>query len=166
LQILSSEKLSSGQLPLFDAGVEAGRDVSESLASLLDRLSSRLGADAVLKISPAENAIPERACQGTPFQSSISSDGKAQNLPALLERPLRLLHTPVSISMEWPERMSWHGKRIALQNMAGPERIESGWWSESSAHRDYYIAETGSGARYWVFQRRDDARWFLHGTFE
>ena len=166
LQVLSSEKMGSGQLPLFDAGAEANSDVSESLASLLDRLTSRLGADAVLKVSPAESAIPERAWKGSPFQRSNLLDGKAQNLPGLLERPLRLLPVPVSISMEWPEWMSWRGKRIALRTITGPERIESGWWDESQARRDYFVIQAATGARYWVFQRLDDARWFLHGTFE
>ena len=165
LQVLSSEKMGSGQLPLFDAGADADHDVSESLASLLDRLASRLGADAVFKISPGENAIPERAYKGTSFQTSIPSE-KARNLPALLERPLRLLQSPVSISMEWSERMSLRGKQIVLRKITRPERIESGWWSEFPAHRDYYIAESESGARYWLFQRLEDAQWFLHGTFE
>lgn len=165
LQILSSEKMGPGQLPLFDAGTEAGRDVSESLAALLDRLASHLGPHAVLKVRPLERAIPERAFECVPFQSSDAS--AAQTAAALpLERPLRLLRAPIPVAVQWPDRFLWRGKRVELHRVLGPERIESDWWSESPARRDYFIAESKSGARYWLFQRLDDQRWFLHGTFE
>ena len=46
----------------------------------------------------------------------------------------------------------------------GPERIETAWWRGPTVRRDYYIVETASGARYWIF-RRLGSEWFLHGTF-
>lgn len=166
LQVQSSEKMGDGQLPLFDAGAGRDQDVSENLASLLDRLASRLGADAVLNVSPVESAIPERAYKGASFQNSSPSE-KAAQPHEVHERPVRLLAEPQSILMEWTElRMNCRGKQIALQTISAAERIESGWWSECSVRRDYYIAETESGARYWLFQRLEDSRWFLHGTFE
>jgi protein ImuB len=53
--------------------------------------------------------------------------------------------------------------------VAGPERIEGGWWGETAA-RDYYIAQGETAALFWVYRERvlnDDveARWFLHGLF-
>jgi protein ImuB len=54
----------------------------------------------------------------------------------------------------------------------GPERIETAWWRGPTVRRDYYIVETASGARYWIFRRlrgasggRPGSEWFLHGTF-
>jgi protein ImuB len=64
----------------------------------------------------------------------------------------------------------------------GPERIETAWWRGPTVRRDYYIVETASGARYWIFRRlgfrrlgfrrlgsgsagRLGSEWFLHGTF-
>ena len=54
----------------------------------------------------------------------------------------------------------------------GPERIETAWWRGPTVRRDYYVVETGLGARYWIFRRlgsgsagRPGSEWFLHGTF-
>lgn len=58
----------------------------------------------------------------------------------------------------------------------GPERIETAWWRGPTVRRDYYVVETTSGARYWIFRRLragradrsvrpGESEWFLHGTF-
>jgi protein ImuB len=54
----------------------------------------------------------------------------------------------------------------------GPERIETAWWRGPTVRRDYYVVETTTGARYWIFRRlgsgsasRSGGEWFLHGTF-
>ncbi len=59
----------------------------------------------------------------------------------------------------------------------GPERIETAWWRGPTVRRDYYVVETATGARYWIFRRpgfrrlgsgpanRSGGEWFLHGTF-
>jgi protein ImuB len=53
-----------------------------------------------------------------------------------------------------------------LSLIAGPERIESGWWDEADVKRDYFIAQTADLATLWVYRdRRQPGRWFLHGIF-
>jgi protein ImuB len=58
-----------------------------------------------------------------------------------------------------------------LQLLAGPERIESGWWDGALAARDYFIASATDGALVWVFRARlplgaaDGGGWFLQGRF-
>jgi protein ImuB len=47
--------------------------------------------------------------------------------------------------------------------LAGPERIESGWWDGDDAKRDYFIARLSDGALGWVY--REEGQWFLHGLF-
>jgi protein ImuB len=47
----------------------------------------------------------------------------------------------------------------------GPERIETAWWRGPSVRRDYYVVETRTGARFWLFRRLQDGAWFLHGVF-
>jgi protein ImuB len=164
LHVLASEPLGSGQLPLFDARAEAGFDASENLALLLDRLVSRLGAGAVLRVRAEEDALPERAYRTStleeprPPQAAAPADSAA--------RPLRVLPQPIPVSVEFPSRLRWRNRTVALRAVTGPERIESGWWRDEPARRDYYVAEAASGTRYWLFQRLDDARWFLHGLFE
>jgi len=50
--------------------------------------------------------------------------------------------------------------------LAGPERLESGWWDGDDARRDYYIIETSRGQRAWAFAPvGQQGPWMLHGWF-
>ena len=52
--------------------------------------------------------------------------------------------------------------------LAGPERIESGWWDGEAADvcRDYFVARRPDHSLVWVFrERRAPHGWFLHGYF-
>ena len=59
--------------------------------------------------------------------------------------------------------------------LAGPERIDSGWWDGAEARRDYFIARTGRSLA-WIYRERSAENcgagpierrggWFLHGIF-
>jgi protein ImuB len=64
-----------------------------------------------------------------------------------------------------------------LQLLSGPERIESGWWDDGLAGRDYFIAATAEGALVWIYRERlplsrsaneeegSESGWFLQGRF-
>jgi hypothetical protein len=43
-----------------------------------------------------------------------------------------------------------------LTLVAGPERIESGWWDGADARRDYFVAIDGKACWLWIF--RDSRR--------
>jgi protein ImuB len=51
--------------------------------------------------------------------------------------------------------------------LAGPERIESGWWDGDEASRDYFVARLSDGALGWIYREGDlsSVHWFLHGLF-
>ncbi|HEX7638185.1 MAG TPA: DNA polymerase Y family protein, partial [Burkholderiaceae bacterium] len=56
--------------------------------------------------------------------------------------------------------------------VAGPERLETGWWDDEAARvaRDYFIAQAEDGALLWVYRFRhapEDGQsgWYLHGRF-
>ena len=51
-----------------------------------------------------------------------------------------------------------------LELLAGPERIESGWWDGGEVARDYFIARAPSSALLWIFRARGGG-WYLHGLF-
>jgi protein ImuB len=73
----------------------------------------------------------------------------------LLERPRPL---PTRAAQPWLDG--------PLDLLAGPERIESGWWDAQPVRRDYYLARAASGTRVWVYREHaEPARWFLHGIF-
>ena len=54
--------------------------------------------------------------------------------------------------------------------VAGPERIEAGWWDGGYAARDYFIAQDHRGALLWVYRFRrapevGEVGWYLQGRF-
>jgi protein ImuB len=54
-----------------------------------------------------------------------------------------------------------------LELLAGPERIESGWWDGDEASRDYFVARLPDGELAWIYREGDlgSVHWFLHGFF-
>jgi protein ImuB len=53
-----------------------------------------------------------------------------------------------------------------LEMLAGPERIEAGWWDGEEVSRDYYVAANPQGETFWVFREHHGAQaWYLHGVF-
>jgi protein ImuB len=85
--------------------------------------------------------------------------------PWILREPLRLAVKD--------ERPIYQGPLVML---AGPERLESGWWSLLSsaeaeggelALRDYYVAQSPHAGLLWVYRRRSvgEPGWFLQGIY-
>ncbi|MEX0900220.1 MAG: DNA polymerase Y family protein [Gammaproteobacteria bacterium] len=123
----------------------------EGWLALLERLQTRLGADALYGLELHDDHRPERAfirkTGAAPWERR--SWRRDSNI-----RPLWLLAEPRPAQ---PARY-----RIA----SGPERIESGWWDGADVARDYFVARDRYGARCWVFQeRRPPYGWYLHGLF-
>jgi protein ImuB len=49
--------------------------------------------------------------------------------------------------------------------LAGPERIESGWWDVDQRH-DYYIVQTQAGQQAWAYVAAGATEnWMLQGWF-
>ena len=133
---------------------------------LLNLLNTRLGPGTCYGLAEANDHRPEKAWRPTRV------DGKAppsrQDLPAGMEnpRPVFLLETPRPLQVV-AGRPCLGGR---LELLKGPERIDFGWWDESSIARpiarDYYTARQDSGALFWVFNYVHDPRgWYLHGIF-
>ncbi len=143
------------------------------LVRLLERLRARLGDERVLQLQPVADHRPERACRAVPV-----GEGAGAALPPPLSRPageglpwprpVWLLPEPLPLSDR--QAMPWFEGR-PLQLLAGPERIETGWWDGGLATRDYFIAQAADGALVWVYRARlpvaDEAEplWFLQGRF-
>ena len=57
-------------------------------------------------------------------------------------------------------------REASLRILAGPERIESGWWDGGDVRRDYYLIETRDGRRGWAFRTvATEGPLLLHGWF-
>lgn len=113
---------------------------------LRERLRARLGDDAVQAVVLREDHRPERATQ------AIASSRKPTTCVPL-PRPMWLLDKPIPL----------HGHGI--QPLAGPERIESGWWDGSDVRRAYYVVRTGEGQTAWAFQPQGHDGLWLQGFF-
>ena len=158
---------------------------AEAPADLVDRLSARLGGDALRLLRLVDDHRPEcashRMKSTTPGAVAPVGRRGAKPVPALgspagaqerLVRPLWLLAAPEPVRLE--------DYRI----LSGPERIASGWWERRGLNRDYFVAQRGDGARCWLFRclkplglgcgagdcpaperNGASAAWFLHGYF-
>ncbi len=180
LEALRPEPLAAGQVRL-DGEMQA--DVA--LATLIDRLSVRLGTEAVQLPDPAASHLPERAARWSPALRRVDLlapgglGGGGMVAPAR-ERPVRLLHAPERIEVLYavpegpPVRFNWRRRPYLIRRHQGPERIAPEWWRArpDTRLRDYYKVEVEEGARYWLFREgiAGDGRggtpdWFLHGMF-
>ena len=146
-------RLVARELPSF---VPVSPDLFETRAQqdvpwpqLRERLRARLGDEAVHGIGHAPDHRPER----------IAHAGKP--VPDGRPRPGWLL----------PHAMPLRDH--ALRVLAGPERIESGWWDGDDIRRDYYLVETSLGQHAWAFCPAGEpvdpgpapSHFMLHGWF-
>ncbi|MFO1326036.1 MAG: DNA polymerase Y family protein [Rubrivivax sp.] len=143
------------------------------LLRLLEGLRARLGDEGVQCLQPLPDHRPERGCHTQPGLAPGGSPvlpgpdpGGWPELP--LPRPAWLLPQPQPL----PARQALpllDGR--PLQLLAGPERLETGWWDGALAVRDYFIAMADDGSLVWVYRARLPARdadapqWFLQGRF-
>jgi len=156
-----------------------GEDGTEaSWAKLVERLRARLGAAAVHSVTAVLEHRPERASHrvepaaaprrpARPAPARRPSHAAGALGTASGARPFWLLPRPEPLAEI--DAMPHHGGPLVL--LAGPERIESGWWDGDDVARDYFIAQTPDRALIWIFRTRlsrdgpAGAQWYLHGLF-
>jgi protein ImuB len=138
-------RLEAGELaPLAGATPGLFRDArseAEDWERLLERLQARLGDALVHGLALHADHRPERAWRTAGVDSAAAAG----------PRPLWLLEPP---------RRLGEGDFALL---AGPERIEAGWWDGEDVVRDYFIARTQAGSLSWIYRAPEG--WFLHGLF-
>jgi protein ImuB len=121
---------------------------------LVERLRARLGSEAVRGIASRAEHRPERA-------GAVAGLEPTQQQLDFGERPLWLLDRPRLLA-EVGARPHHEGP---LELLAGPERIESGWWDGDDVARDYFIARMQNEALVWIYRERGGGGWYLHGLF-
>jgi len=128
----------------------------EHLQQVLEKISARLGPEAVRSVSLVADHRPELAWKYAAGSALSSAGASAKTYahppPPAAPRPLWLLSEPCRI--EAPE----HAVGI-------PERIESRWSQDPPTARDYYLARAHDGAQLWVYRDGADDRWYLHGLW-
>lgn len=144
----------------------------EPLQQLIERLSVRLGAERVQRGQLRADHRPQHMQAWAPAgEGAVNS--KAPVLPQHLQlHPPWILREPLRLAMQG-ERPLYQGPLLML---AGPERLESGWWSllssaeaegEELALRDYFVARSPQAGLLWVYRRRSagEPAWFLQGIY-
>lgn len=168
-----SEPLALGQRDIERAAEAHGT----SLSACIDRLTVRLGPQAVQRPVPHASHLPERAQRWQPPLEPLPA---SQGELAFHLRPLKLLDRPEEIAVlyatpdGYPRAFRWRGAVHQVAKVEGPERIAPEWWRERSSARlrDYYRIEDEQGRRYWIYRhglvgdgRGDLPLWYLHGLY-
>nr|WP_297800687.1 DNA polymerase Y family protein [uncultured Brevundimonas sp.] len=155
-------------------------DLDEALDQLIDRLTARLGPDAVLRFEACGSHMPERSARMRP---AILPPREGQNdWPALDPdspplRPLQMFDPPQPVETlaevpdGYPLRFRWRRVLHEVKRAEGPERIGGEWWrAPDQRTRDYYRIEDQNGRRFWIFRQglygeTPEPRWYIHGLF-
>jgi len=189
LAVTAADRLQFEQQTLFT--VDSHQTEPRHLAQAVDRLTHRLGREAVLQPLLLADAQPEYACQYLPLtrardggkSSPGSSLAAGKQRPAgrpreplaaaaSQARPTRLYPSPIplhNVAMapdDAPLGFHYQGSQQRIAQAWGPQRIETGWWRTRLVRRDYYRVETATAERYWLFRCLTENRWFLQGAFD
>lgn len=195
-EVMSIALAADSPTPFVAAAADllAKHQAAASRAELVDRLAARLGNDAIQVLANVDDPRPERAWVPLPAAANSAehrrivaaasrrdgfraesadrstNDSKVHET-AIKRRPVWLLDVPKPVAIE------------DFTLLAGPERIETGWWdtAEYRLSRDYFAAAAKSGARCWLYRQRskpderggqdsernhrDNPKWYLHGYF-
>ena len=172
--------LAERQRKLFD---ENPRLDKQALSHLINRLSSRLGSEHVLRPKLQSGNQPENQFRFEPLvgQSEKPSQRVRRTTGfsdpiSPLQRPLALHSQPLGIKAvsldDQPQDASgvpalfiWDGQRFQVTRRWGPERIETAWWRGPTIRRDYWRVEIDHSRWWWVFRNLRNRRWYLHGEF-
>ncbi len=152
----------------------AREQATETLARLIEKLTARLGPDAMMRIERVADHRPERAWREVRGEAAWPDTRNARRATRRASqsttctvgpRPSWLLRKPQALAMR-AHRPVFDSP---LDLLAGPERIETGWWDDAPVTRDYFIAENDAGRLLWVYRERlpatGKASWYLQGLF-
>lgn len=131
---------------------------------LLELLTARLGADNVLTPAEVDDYRPEVCNAWGPATGAPAGARRPRSEPqqVLEGRPFWLLPKPIALLMR--DERPFYGSPLKI--IAGPERLEAGWWNDQGAARDYFVAQGSDASCYWIYlERQAGARWFLHGLY-
>jgi len=161
------EPVTEEQAAMWNAASQNDMKVAE----LLDRITAKIGVNALSRYLPAEHHWPERSIkQAMPLWEKPDAAWRID-----LPRPIHMLMQPEVIEVtavlpDYPPILfRYKGVLYNVTKADGPERIEQEWWLSDGMYRDYYCIEDENGARYWLFRSGpydgEKPKWFIHGFF-
>jgi protein ImuB len=168
----------------------------DGLTQMLERLSARLGADRVLQLQPRMDHRPEQMQAWLSATQSVAVD--AMNTRAGGRKILKAKKLAMDAPTFWaqgtaptwlltePLKLAVHQQHPHYQGpltlLAGPQRLEAGWWGGGElALRDYFVARGSLAVLLWIYRERlhrsasdgsdgldrrvAQPEWYLHGFF-
>ena len=166
LLALDVQPMQEHSLSLIPEPGQAG----EGLALVLERIAARLGPERVLRPVVTEDHRLEWMCH---WQPAPQPRPRKPNRVVDIPQPTFVLPEPLRLATRG-ERPLYQG---VLQLLAGPHRVEGGWWDRTTQDgiaatrhvaRDYWVALSEHAGVLWIYQTRladEQTAWFLHGTF-
>ena len=180
---LHCRHLAAGAAPSAEL-FPTGQAERQGLLRLLERLRARLGDECMQCLEPLADHRPERSGRGVPALDAARL--RAPVMPAAhataRQRPAWLLPAPQPLATRGAlPLLDGH----VVQLVAGPERIEAGWWDGGLVARDYFVGQAADGSLVWLWRARlpdaagahdtagvpdaldtpGAAQWFLQGRF-
>ena len=165
-------------------GTGGPADLRAHEAQLIDLLSARLGAGAVLRPRLTDSHVPEASFAATPAADAAELGHRRATQPGTprptLDRPTRLLDPPepaeaVYLNPDGPVlTLRWRGVLLTLDASVGPEPVGRRWWrgvlrpgdlGGPGVERVYHRVRDEAGRWLWVFRRSDSGAWFVHGVW-
>ncbi len=126
---------------------ETGLPSTDAANAVIEHLQARLGENAVKGLKGREDYRPEHSW-------SLRELDETATCTELPQRPTWLLAKPQACRID-----TYH-------ILAGPERIETGWWDGEDCRRDYFVVRDPDGSTLWAFHEyKPRPGWYLHGLF-
>ncbi len=141
----------------------------ETLREVLERIAARLGPENVVRPVMTEDHRIEWA----QFWQPAAHRQPRQTSTIEMPQPTWLLAEPLRLAVR-NDRPMYQG---TLQLLAGPHRVEGGWWDRATCgeeestrrvQRDYWVALSEHAGVLWIFIERrtgEEPAWHLHGVF-
>ena len=153
LQVMDLEALASHNLSFIPEKAQ----IEQNATRFIERLQARLGEHALTGLATRADYRPERA-----WQRCRPGEDVLQKVPCeYSSRPLWMLVAPQPL--RHIDGMPQHDGPLSL--LAGPERIQSGWWDGNDVTRDYYVARNPAQSLFWIYRELTGPYWYLHGIF-
>lgn len=154
------------RVPRSSSWLPGAKEQTIDRERLIQRLGARLGRERVFGIAVKEEHRPERNWMPDDRLSASGMTKPKTRRPVAergpITRPTWLLHRPQRLITQDGDP-AWQG---ALTLVAGPERIEAGWWDGEEVGRDYYVAGNARGESFWIYRELHGQKsWFMHGVF-
>ena len=141
---------------LFFRKIDSSNDISD----FIDTISTRLQPSSIIFFKNRSNYVPEQkfnkcSLTGINKLTALQDRGK-ETEPGVIwlyEKPMLL---------EEKYKKPYYRGILELHNNL--ERIETNWWTDKPVKRDYYVADTITYERVWIYLT-PEKNWYLHGKF-